>query len=413
MAGVIPKVTIDGSGRGGTVTYDEGDGRQLAGYWEFGGDDVVACVNCGTVDAWAHHAWALPRRSAILHAIASEVVRQKAPSCVADIDEASGTILLRQSGFAAEEAQTALRSDSVARSVAGIDASATRSAAAQWMRRLSATRAKLGLVVLAAALLLGTGVWLKGTLFSITPGKGTAIGDTVRTDRHVVTLIETLEPYVPTLNRNHGDDRYSVSLLLVPLDGTAPRLIPVRRGLPPGATSTARIFGSDGRVLWFDAGGLGALELDRLELRPEAELASVSLRDLPRPWGVWPMAPRVEQLLDGEAYTGTGYLQPALVRSGTDAPVLRFTDPPGGLLLYTSQSGSQGTAVVARIDANGRPLWSVDTGISRHGLRQILPGEHSTALVGTRPPVPDQVSEPLLVLVDHSTGRVATHSLWQ
>ena len=33
------------------------------------------------------------------------------------------------------------------------------------------------------------------------------------------------------------------------------------------------------------------------------------------------------------------------------------------------------------------------------------------AFVGTRPMVPDKVSEPLLVIVDNRTGAVVTHSL--
>ena len=65
----------------------------------------------------------------------------------------------------------------------------------------------------------------------------------------------------------------------------------------------------------------------------------------------------------------------------------------------TSMPGPQGTAVVARVDDTGQKvLWSVDTGTSRFGLQQILPGE---------------VSEPLLVIVEHESGKQATHSLWQ
>jgi hypothetical protein len=45
-------------------------------------------------------------------------------------------------------------------------------------------------------------------------------------------------------------------------------------------------------------------------------------------------------------------------------------------------------------------------------LEQVLPGGRRTAFRGTRPPVPDQVSEPLIVMVDNSTGEIATHSLW-
>lgn len=412
------KVSIEDQGRCGTVTYDEGGGRRLTGYWEFGGDDVVVYVRCGRVDEWASQAWALPRRAGILQAIAHELVRQRAPSCRADIDHASGEIRLRASG----DARTAVTSSDgspvsspAARGPAatGKVAASTRAAEAQWVFRLTELRAKLGLVVLAGALLLGAGVWLKNTLFSIDPGKGTAIGDTVRTDRHIATLIENGEAYVPSLDRNHGDDRYSVSLFLVPLDGSPPRLVPLRSGLEPGASGTAKIFGSDGRALWFNVAGVGGVKLDDYSLLPESEVAAVDPRSLPRPWGVWPMAPRLEQLLDADAVTNNGYIDAAWVRSGSGAPAMRFTDPPGALLLYTSSPGSQGTAVVARFDANGQPLWHVDTGIGRSGLRQILPGEHSTAFVGTRPPIPDKLSEPLLVIVDHRSGAQVTHSLWQ
>jgi hypothetical protein len=67
--------------------------------------------------------------------------------------------------------------------------------------------------------------------------------------------------------------------------------------------------------------------------------------------------------------------------------------------------------VAARVDHSGAVLWQVDTGIDRFSLKQILPGESSTAFVGTRPPVPDKVSEPLLVLVNHADGSARTLSL--
>ena len=52
---------------------------------------------------------------------------------------------------------------------------------------------------------------------------------------------------------------------------------------------------------------------------------------------------------------------------------------------------------------------------ARHpwALQQILPGTDATAFVGTSPPVPDKVSEPLLVIIEHDSGRQVTHSLWQ
>lgn len=105
--------------------------------------------------------------------------------------------------------------------------------------RQTTLRMYLAPVVLAGALVVGAGLWMENALFTIDPGKGTALGYSVRTDRHVATLIQTLEPYVPSLDRNHGNDRYSVSLFLVPLDGSDPRLILLRSGLANARQSVA------------------------------------------------------------------------------------------------------------------------------------------------------------------------------
>lgn len=69
--------------------------------------------------------------------------------------------------------------------------------------------------------------------------------------------------------------------------------------------------------------------------------------------------------------------------------------------------------MVARVDLDGTERWNVDTGIERFGLQQILPGMEVCALVGTRPSVPDKLSEPLLSVVYNATGAVKTCSLWR
>lgn len=90
------RVTVTQQGREGRVTYHEGM-RTISGYQEFGGgDDVVAIVSMGNADQWRGHcSWAIDRRADILHYIADELIRQKAPSCVAEVDAARGDILLR------------------------------------------------------------------------------------------------------------------------------------------------------------------------------------------------------------------------------------------------------------------------------------------------------------------------------
>ena len=412
----MPHLSFEDHGRSGTVTYHEA-GNRLACYWEFGGGDVVTIVQCGSAAAWERHPWALARRNEILRYIADEVVWQKAPGCRAEIDSDTGDIVLRQA-VAARSDGNPRRSLDMRPTAPGAVTPAQRAAEARWVFRLTTLRAKLGLLVLAASLLVGAGLMIRDALFTIDPGKGTAIGDSVRTDRHIATLIQTLESYVPSLNRNHGNDTYSISLLLVPLDGSDTQLIPLRSGLTPNAFSLARIFGSDGRTLWFNVAGVGGLDLATFELRPEAEVAAIDPRDLPRPWGDWPMAPTPEQFLAAAPTTapatgGTAFLDAAFLSAINSTTPIRLDDPPGKLMLYTSVPGPRGTAVVARVDDAGEVLWSVDTGIGRPALRQILPGADATAFVGTRPPVPNEVSEPLLVIIEHDGGRQATHSLWR
>jgi hypothetical protein len=451
-------VSIESHGPGGTVTYHEA-GNQLACYWEFGGADAVAIVQCGNTAAWARHPWALGRRADILRRIADAVVQQKAPDCRAEIDADTGDIVLRQ----------------IAPSPGSPSPGRPGAVESHWFFRLSTLRMQLGLLLLAGALLIGAGVWVKNYLFSINPGQGTAIGLSLRTDKHIATLIQTLEPYVPALNRNHGNDTYRISLFLVPLDGSDTHLIPVRSGLSASAFSNAKIYGSDGRTLWFNVAGIGGIDLARYQPLPDAEAGKVDPRQLPRPWGDLPFAPKPEHFLaaglmisptawlglhsdtevqrdfqpgkwlkpvvraenakqlrrfhraqlEADATVGyarilglralsdSEYLNAAFLRPSNTATPIRLDNPPGTLMLYTSAPGPQGSVIVARVDDAGKLLWQVDTGIDRFTLQQILPGKDSTAFVGRRPPVPDKVSEPLLVIIEHHRGRQATHSLWQ
>lgn len=332
-------------------------------------------------------------------------------------------------------------------------------------------RARLGLVVLVVALVLAGLVWLKDRMFTIDPGSGTPIGYALRTDRHIAQLIQTLEPYVPSPNRDHSKNTYTISLLIVPLDGSEPRNVPVRSGLSANSFVRARVLNSDGRALWYDVAGTGAVDLETFKKVPPSEL-----RDPPPPskrTSALPIDPKVEHnlaaglfteatawlglhsateaereyspgryvkrivqaeggreprrlyrgVLGGEAIAGRypvvsmqqlgdrEYLSAAFVRPDDSSEPLRFTDPDGALMVFTSAPGLAGTLVAARVDLNGAVLWSTDTGIDRFSLKQILPGESSTAFVGTRPPVPNEVSEPLLVIVNHADGSLRTVSL--
>lgn len=87
-------VTITTEGRSGSVIYTA-DGGRISGWWEFGGGDALVIANFGIAEEWQRaHPWAAAERSAILHFIAQEMIRQKASGCRADIDEESGWIEL-------------------------------------------------------------------------------------------------------------------------------------------------------------------------------------------------------------------------------------------------------------------------------------------------------------------------------
>jgi hypothetical protein len=447
------RVEISGTGRSGTLTWREAEGV-IPCHWEFGGNDVLAVVHCGSVDEWGmHYPWAVSRRPEILRHIAGEVIRQQAPGSQASIDNNTGVVLIR--------------------STQKTDASANhiRQKNAAWVWRYRDLRAKLGLIVLAGTIVFAAAAWVKTRLLVIDPGKGTPVGLSVRTHTHVATLLQTLVPYTPSPNRDHSKDRYDISVFLVPLGGEAPHLILVARDLSPNQFALAKILGSDGQKLWIDVSGIYTVDLSSNSLqsmsvapphpleggptspfppRPESFLAA-GLYTSPDTWlGLhsdteiqreYQPDKRVRKIvnaenrketrrffqgtLDGETLASSqailsmtplqddAYLNAALIRLNGDSEPFQLEDPPGAVMIYTSDPGLQGVLVVAGIDFSGHLLWQANTGIDRFSLQQILPGNESTAFIGTRPREEGQVPEPLLVIVHNSSGAMATHSLWQ
>ena len=431
-----------------------------------------------------------------------------------EIDEVSGDIVLRNARTSAGGLlRAAISSD--------VSTEASTRADASWVFRFSRLRAKLAVVALAIALLVGAGVWLKTRMLVVDPGNGAPFGSTLRTDTHVATLISQLQPYTPSLRRDSSAERFTLSVFLVPLDGSAPKLVPLVRDLPAGDYSLARVIGSDGSTMWIDANGLYGVDLrkyslvtvddvaranpgldrawmddtrgmdivdGRLQMLAHDRSAAYSLNpDTLQATAVAPQAvarqysnPPLTQYMAAGLITqpnaGVGLLSKSdlegeyrpgrwlrSVLSASDTPreirglmrveidndssdgrhwrirsltliseaeyrnafflrlneqsePLRLSNPDSVLMLYTSgdSAGAQSTVFVARVEIpSGRLLWSNDTGLDRFKLEQILPGERRTVFRGTRPPTPNKVSEPLIVILDHATGRLATHSLWQ
>ena len=121
----------------------------------------------------------------------------------------------------------------------------------------------------------------------------------------------------------------------------------------------------------------------------------------------------LRQILSMTPLSDDGYLNGAFVRADLGADPIRLSGPDGFLILYTSEPGLKGRLMVGRVDTAGKPVWKTDTGIDRSQLQQILPDARFIAFIGTRPPVPDKVPEPVLVILDSQSGAASTTSLWQ
>ena len=381
-------------------------------------------------------------------------------------------------------------------------------------RAMRARMAKFSLGISAALVAAAAAaVGIKG-LFSIQSPTGTPVGPSVRTPQHVATMLSRLESYVPSLHRNPDDDRHSLRLLLVPLDGRSKeQLIPVAKGWRSRDLNHVRLWGGDGKTVWFNVGGLGGVDVVSGKLIGPADLRRAN-PGLDEPWNDYrriefhqrlrvtspdrqrvheiepeslraepvargasrlPLTPDLQDFLSVGVHTGPNewlallsprqavrefrpktllspvnaaedakemrrfhraelgpaldrgmrqvqslaplspdeFLNAAFVRGAEPGEPIRIPGPESFLMAYTAAPGLGATLVVARVDNAGRVMWRADTGIDRFKLSQIMPGSPLVAFIGTRPPVPDKVSEPILVLVNTQSGAVSTTSLWQ
>lgn len=495
------RVTITENGRDGHVMYSEGS-RGIDGYWEFGGGDVVTIVSMGTREEWERsHGWALAQRARILRFVADEVVRQRAPSCTARIDEERGDILLYQQQDAG---------------VPPPPPSAAEAQAAVFVRRYSKLKAMLGIAGLALLLVVSGILWLGKKTLMVAPASGVPLGECVRTDSHIASLIQSTDPHLPHVTGRGGNETTSISILLIPLNGSKPRVVPLVGEVDGNGYSLSRIIGSDGRTLWIDCTALFGVRLsdygpittkdlreanpsidgkwwedqrgmdlidgrlhinnadrsaafsidastlkatpaepkvnnDRFERHePTDQLATGfitsngtwlglhSPEELESTFKVKEWVRPVENAQDAkqlrkfctadlepaedgkhfrivriEPMHGTEYLNAAFLRMDEKSEPMRLKDPESALMIHTDKPGLGGRLIVSRVDVEGQPLWSTETGLDRYYVSQILPGKEASAFVGTRPPVEGKLSEPLVVLVDNVSGKMTVHSLWR
>lgn len=238
-------------------------------------------------------------------------------------------------------------------------------------------------------------------------------GPSARSGDDIITLITRLEPYTPSLHRDPGKDRYTTGLLLHSArDPKARRFVTIATGQTANSLGLSRITGAEGGMVRFRAPEEGAYDL-----RAGGLVAADGFRQLPS-------APRrtaseaLADLATGddavklwliEADTTGGRYRAAFARAARRGEQLQLAGG-GSLLLWETRPYRAGTVMAARVDASGNLAWSVDTGIG--SLRDVLPDPATPALVGERPRIPDQVPEPILVVIDAATGKITTHSLW-
>lgn len=488
------RVDIAERGRAGSVTYVESAGH-VEFSWEFGGGDTVAILYFEDEATWrTKHPWTAERRAEILQRVADEVIRQKAPSCRAEIDERAGWINLRQSGQTAPPQLPTATNHQAFRERKG----------------------KLTLLLAAFVLIAAVAAMSFKSMFSIKSPTGVPLGLSIRTPQHIATLIQALEPYVPSLHRNPGNDRYRLALFLFPLDGSSPgKMIPIAKQLPIGDFNLSKVLGCDGTTVWFNLNGIRGVNLKTEKLIGEADLRRAN-PSLGEPWDdyrridfgerlrvtapdrqrIFEVVPETLQAVPAQPIRGAvqlphtpdvqnflsvgvrptptewlavlspkdaashykpkswlsrlnqaddtkelrrlhrgqlgpeqdrgnreiislkpisdeEFLNAAFVRTAANAEPLRLSSPDSFLMTYTAEPGLGGTLMAARVDAAGKILWKTDTGIDRFALKQILPDAHRIAFIGTRPPVPDKVSEPIFVIVDNQSGALTTSTLWK
>ncbi len=326
-----------------------------------------------------------------------------------------------------------------------------QSQAAQAYFKLSRLKTRFAMIVGGAALFGALG-WKVLAPVLQTRTTGAPLGEAVGSPQFIAQLISTQQRYVPSLNRNPDNDRFDVSLFIRPRDSSVAATHIAISGDHTASESFngVRLLGFDGRLLWLLAGDIAAYDhatkrlitLDELRrTNPDLEalwpvgyyevighlivstrdrqtiveidphtLKATRLSNLPP--SPHPIPPHPVNSLISETQTDDPTkIQPAWVLDAVDAAPMTFGTPESRLQIHWKNIGfPQRMLVVTRVDSSGEAVWAVDTGIDK--LEQILPDSRVVAFIGTRPAVPDKLSEPIMVMINLEDGALTQYSLW-
>lgn len=118
--------------------------------------------------------------------------------------------------------------------------------------------------------------------------------------------------------------------------------------------------------------------------------------------------PRIET---SERLSATEYRAATFLRAKPGGAILQAQSPDSLFLLHRTGTELFASFTLTRVAPDGKEIWNAVTDLGR--LAQVLPGENSIALIGERPAVPNKVPEPILVLINTTTGATTAVSLWR
>jgi len=296
---------------------------------------------------------------------------------------------------------------------------------------------------------------------------GHPAGPVVRAGPHLGVLIETRDPFFPSLKgRDERDMSYSYALWLIPESGDGDvRTFRLDRGIASGSrVHNPGVKQYDNGILWLTTKDLQGVDVasgkrttqpapaslvnapisrfmgegefpleqfraqsvmlpsgDRLylvndeevkaSLKPGTRLYNDAANAVgtykPRTLHVVTAAPGVIPTIGSAARLGDlEFRNGAFMRSAKGGSVVRFSDPDGFLIVHDQGDPVHPSIHLSRLNADGSVAWTADTKIGR--LNQVLPHERLPAFVGEPP---QELTEPMLAVVDLKDGTARTKSL--
>lgn len=296
---------------------------------------------------------------------------------------------------------------------------------------------------------------------------GSPAGRVVRAGQHLGVLIETRDPYFPSLKgRDERDMSYSYTLWLIPESGDGDiRTIRLDRAVASGdRTHNIGALQFDKGILWLaikDLQGIDVTSGTKSAQPAPASLVSAPIsqfmetsefpleqfraQSVKLPSGEWLFLMNDDEVtadlkpgkrLYDDPATPKGTYKPRSLHTVTAAPgvipsigtvtrladrefrngafmradkggnVVRFSNPDGFLVVHDQGDPVHPSIHLSRVNADGSIAWTADTKIGR--LTQVLPHDRLPAFVGE---LPQQLTEPLLAVVDLTSGTAKTKSL--